>query len=225
MQVFKLTPKEYDFSSVQGITLKQLQQHYKLYEGYVSKMNEIWNIPNDAKEFKDSNATYSKMRSLKLGETFALDGVKLHQLYFQNMTGGFNNPTGEIIKLIKRDFNSYENFLQYFKNVGLAVRGWAILAIDPLDNRLHVFGSDAHDVGAVWESYPLLIMDVYEHAYFMDFGTDRSKYIDTFIKNINWRIVNGRLQKYNMIKSAVDSMRHVENPSIYPMWTIKDDED
>jgi Fe-Mn family superoxide dismutase len=223
--VFKLTPKEYDFSSVQGITLKQLQQHYKLYEGYVSKMNEIWNIPNDAKEFKDSNATYSKMRSLKLGETFALNGVKLHQLYFQNMTGGFNNPTGEIIKLIKRDFNSYENFLQYFKNVGLAVRGWAILAIDPLDKRLHVFGSDAHDVGAVWNSYPLLIMDVYEHAYFMDFGTDRSKYIDTFIKNINWRIVNGRLQKYDMIKSAVDSVRHVENPSIYPMWTIKDDED
>lgn len=223
--MFKLTPKEYDFSSVQGITLKQLQQHYKLYEGYVSKMNEIWNIPNDAKEFKDSNATYSKMRSLKLGETFALDGVKLHELYFQNMTGGFNNPTGEIIKLIKRDFNSYENFLQYLKNVGLAVRGWAILAIDPLDNKLHVFGSDAHDVGAVWNSYPLLIMDVYEHAYFMDFGTDRSKYIDTFIKNINWRIVNGRLQKYNMIKSAADSMRHLENPSIYPMWTIKDDED
>lgn len=223
--MFKLTPKEYDFSSVQGITLKQLQQHYKLYEGYVSKMNEIWNIPNDAKEFKDSNATYSKMRSLKLGETFALDGVKLHELYFQNMTGGFNNPTGEIIKLIKRDFNSYENFLQYLKNVGLAVRGWAILAIDPLDNKLHVFGSDAHDVGAVWDSYPLLIMDVYEHAYFMDFGTDRSKYIDTFIKNINWRIVNSRLQKYNMIKSAADSMRHLENPSIYPMWTIKDDED
>lgn len=223
--MFKLTPKEYDFSSVQGITLKQLQQHYKLYEGYVSKMNEIWNIPNDAKEFKDSNATYSKMRSLKLGETFALDGIKLHQLYFQNMTGGFNNPTGEIIKLIKRDFNSCENFLQYFKNVGLAVRGWAILAIDPLDNRLHVFGSDAHDVGAVWDSYPLLVMDVYEHAYFMDFGTDRNKYIDTFIKNINWRIVNGRLQKYDMIKSAVDSVRHVENPSIYPMWTIKDDED
>lgn len=223
--MFKLTPKEYDFSSVQGITLKQLQQHYKLYEGYVSKINEIWNIPNDAKEFKDSNTTYSKMRSLKLGETFALNGVKLHQLYFQNMTGGFNNPTGEIIKLIKRDFNSCENFLQYFKNVGLAVRGWAILAIDPLDNRLHVFGSDAHDVGAVWDSYPLLVMDVYEHAYFMDFGTDRSKYIDTFIKNINWRIVNGRLQKYDMIKSAVDSVRHVENPSIYPMWTIKDDED
>lgn len=223
--MFKLTPKEYDLSSVRGITLRQLQQHYKLYEGYVSKMNEIWNIPNDAKEFKDSNATYSKMRSLKLGETFALNGVKLHQLYFQNMTGGFNNPTGEIIKLIRRDFNSYENFLQYFKNVGLAVRGWAILAIDPLDNKLHAFGSDAHDVGAVWNSYPLLVMDVYEHAYFMDFGTDRSKYIDTFIKNINWRIVSSRLQKYNMIKSAADSMRHVENPSIYPIWTIKDDED
>lgn len=222
--MFKLTPKEYNFSSVQGITLKQLQEHYKLYEGYVSKINEIWNIPNNAKDFQNSNATYSKMRSLKLGETYALDGVKLHELYFQNMTGASNNPAGEIVRLIKREFNSYENFLEYLKEVGLAVRGWAILAIDPLDNRLHIFGSDAHDVGAVWNSYPLLVMDVYEHAYFMDFGTDRKKYIDTFIKNVNWRVVNSRLKEYNLIKAAADSTRNLKNAPLYPTWTIKGDD-
>ncbi|WP_376774528.1 superoxide dismutase [Clostridium thailandense] len=222
--MFKLTPKEYNFSSVQGMTLKQLQQHYKLYEGYVSKMNEIWNIPNNAKDFPNSNSTYSKMRSLKLGETYALDGVKLHELYFQNMTGDFNNPAGEIVKLIKRDFGSFEDFLGYLKEVGLSVRGWAILAIDPLDNRLHVFGSDAHDVGAVWNSYPLLVMDVYEHAYFLDFATDRSKYIDIFIKNINWKVVNQRLRQYNLIKAAADSTRNLKNVPLYPVWALKGDD-
>lgn len=217
-----LIPQKYNFSTVKGITKKQLEEHYKLYTGYVTKVNEIWGTTVDAKSFGESNPTFSKMRSLKLGETYAVDGVKLHQMYFENMTGGYNKPTADILNLIKRDFKTYENFLEYFKSVGLAMRGWAILAIDPLDNKLHVFGSDAHDVGAVWNSIPLLIMDVYEHAYFMDFGTDRKKYIDTFIENINWQVVNNRLQKYNMIKSVMASLRNLDNISIYPMWNLPD---
>lgn len=220
--MFNLAAKEYDFSTVKGITSKQLQQHYKLYQGYVTKLNEIWSIPNNLKEFNDSNTTYSRMRSLKLGETFALDGVKLHQLYFENITGGFNKITDDIVNMIKRDFESYENFMRYFKNVGLSVRGWTILAVDPLDSKLHVFGADAHDVGAVWNAFPILVMDVYEHAYFMDFGTDRGKYIDSFINNINYRIVDRRLQKYKMIKAAEDSMRNNVNVDMYPTWSIKD---
>lgn len=220
-----LTPKKYNFSTVKGITQKQLEEHYKLYNGYVAKVNEIWGTTNDARSFGESNPTYSKMRSLKLGETYAVDGVKLHQMYFENMTGEFNTPSGNILNLIKRDFSNLENFLEYFKSVGLAMRGWAVLAIDPLDNKLHVFGSDAHDVGAVWNSFPLLIMDVYEHAYFLDFGTDRKKYIDTFIKNINWQIVNERLQKYNMVKGVMTSLRNLDNAPIYPIWSLEDNEE
>lgn len=186
----------YDFSKVKGISQNQLQQHYKLYEGYINKLNEIWNMPVDADNYGQGNSTYSPMRSLKLGETYALDGVKLHQLYFENMVGGNNKPFGPILNLIIRDFKSYENFLKYLKNVGLSMRGWAVLAIDPLDNKLHIIGSDAHDVGAIWLSCPVLVMDVYEHAYMIDFGIDRSKYIDRFIENINWAVVNNRLARY-----------------------------
>lgn len=221
--MFKLAQREYNFSSVKGMTSKQIQEHYKLYIGYVNKLNEIWNKTNDAKSYGESSPTYSEMRSLKLGETFALDGVKLHQLYFENITGGANTPTGEIVNLIKRDFGSYENFLQYLKSAGLAMRGWVVLAIDPLDNKLHIFGSDAHDVGAIWSAFPLMIMDVYEHAYFLDFGTDRKKYIDTFIENINWQIVNNRLQKYNLMKSVMESVRNLPNPLIYPVWNLSED--
>jgi superoxide dismutase, Fe-Mn family len=215
--LFKLEPKTYDFSRVKGITLKQLEEHYKLYTGYINKLNEIWNMPVDAKSYGEGNPTYSNMRSLKLGETYALDGVKLHELYFQIMTAGYKAPQGEIANLIIRDFKSLENFYDYLKKVGTSVRGWAVLVIDPIDNKLHIIGSDAHDTGAVWCSYPLLVLDVYEHAYFLDFGTDRKKYIDVFLNNINWGEVNTRLKKYYSIRPFLQSSRNGDDKFVYPM--------
>jgi Fe-Mn family superoxide dismutase len=210
----------FNFSTVKGITENQLKQHYKLYSGYVKKLNELWNFPVEAEGYGEGNSTYSNMRSLKLGETYALDGVTLHQLYFENICNNFKKPYGEILNLIKRDFISFENFKEYLTNVGLSMRGWAILIIDPIDNKLHITGSDAHDVGALWNCCPLMVMDVYEHAYFIDFETDRKKYIQIFIENINWKVVNERIQKYYLTKSALDSFRCIGNSSIYPRWCI-----
>lgn len=194
--MYNMKPEIFNLNSVEGISIRQLEEHYKLYVGYVNKLNEIWSVPYMDNDFTGSNPTYSKMRSLKLGETYALNGVKLHELYFENMTNGNNNPSGVLLNSIENQFSSYENFISYFTNVGLAVRGWVVLCIDPIDNRLHIIGSDLHDQGAVWLSYPILVMDVYEHAYFMDFGTDKAKYMDTFIKNLNWDVLNERLQRY-----------------------------
>ncbi|MBU5227777.1 superoxide dismutase [Clostridium senegalense] len=194
--MYNMKPEIFNLNSVEGISIRQLEEHYKLYVGYVNKLNEIWSVPYMDNDFTGSNPTYSKMRSLKLGETYALNGVKLHELYFENMTNGNNNPSGVLLNAIEDQFSSYENFISYFTNVGLAVRGWVVLCIDPIDNRLHIIGSDLHDQGAVWLSYPILVMDVYEHAYFMDFGTDKAKYMDTFIKNLNWDVLNERLQRY-----------------------------
>ncbi|WP_061995177.1 superoxide dismutase [Clostridium sp. ATCC 25772] len=194
--MYNMKPETFNLNSVEGISIRQLEEHYKLYVGYVNKLNEIWSVPYMSNDFTGSNPTYSKMRSLKLGETYALNGVKLHELYFENITNGNNNPNGVLLDAIENQFSSYENFISYFTNVGLAVRGWVVLCIDPIDNRLHIIGSDLHDQGAVWLSYPILVMDVYEHAYFMDFGTDKAKYMDTFIKNVNWDVLNERLQRY-----------------------------
>lgn len=195
--MYNIKAQAFDFESINGISKKQLDEHYKLYVGYVNKLNEIWNTSYTPDNFTGSNATYSKMRSLKLGETYALDGVKLHQLYFQNMTGDNNTPNGPILDTITNQFSSYDNFISYLTNVGLSMRGWAILSIDSIDSKLHIIGSDAHDVGAIWLSYPILVMDLYEHAYFMDFGTDKGSYISTFIKNINWNILNERFKAHS----------------------------
>lgn len=194
--MYNLKPEIFDFSSVSGISAKQLDEHYKLYAGYVNKLNQIWSVQYVPSDFADSNATYSKMRSLKLGETYALDGVKLHNLYFENMTGGSSIPYGPVLNAIANEFSSYENFISCFTDVGLSMRGWVILSIDSIDNKFHIIGSDSHDTGAIWMSHPILVMDVYEHAYFMDFGSDRKKYISTFIKNINWKVLNKRFQNH-----------------------------
>ena len=201
--MYNLKPKTFDLETVKGISKKQLDEHYKLYTGYVNKLNEIWNTPYVPANYTDSNATYSKMRSLKLGETYSLDGVKLHDLYFENMTGGNNIAYGPILNAITNRFSSYDEFISYLTNVGLSMRGWAVLTIDLLDNQLHVIGSDSHDTGAIWQAIPILVMDVYEHAYFMDFGTDRKKYISTFIENINWTVLNYRYENY------ISSMRYM----------------
>jgi Fe-Mn family superoxide dismutase len=92
------------------------------------------------------------------------------------------------------------------------MRGWAILSIDSIDNRFHIIGSDLHDTGAVWLSYPILVMDLYEHAYFMDFGTNKEKYISTFVKNINWNILNDRFKKYVFSMQAMNMNRNNYSP-------------
>ncbi|MHB9944473.1 amino acid ABC transporter substrate-binding protein [Clostridium botulinum] len=198
-----IVTKKYPFDNVKGISLKQLTEHYKLYDGYVNMINKIWSIPNNSKDFKDSNATFSKLRCIKLGESYALDGVKLHELYFQNMTSGHIPINGPILDKILEDFNSVENFTELFKETGKSMRGWVVLGIDPLDKKLHIFGSDSHDNGAIWLAYPLLVMDVYEHAYFMDFGTDKGKYMDAFLQNVNWNLINNRLGMYYTLINAL----------------------
>ncbi len=213
--MYNIKPETFDFQSVKGISMKQLDEHYKLYVGYVTRLNEIWNTPYIPSNYTGSNSTYSKMRSLKLGETYALDGVKLHELYFENMTKGTNTPYGTLLGAIIEQFSSYENFISYLTNVGLSMRGWAVLTIDSIDNKLHIIGSDLHDKGAVWLSWPVLVMDVYEHAYFMDFGTDKAKYIATFIENINWDVINERFRKYMASMQVMKMKRYINYPEGY----------
>lgn len=194
-----LEAKTFDASKIKGISAKQIEEHLKLYKGYVTKVNELSKSDKDANNFKGSNPTYSAMRSLKLGETFALNGAILHELYFENISCTSDSKClahGKMLDLIEEDFCEYEAFIKYLKEAALSIRGWAIVAIDSISHTLRVIGADAHDVGALWSSYPLLVIDVYEHAYFMDFGTDRAKYLDTIIENINWEVVEKRLAKH-----------------------------
>lgn len=182
--------KELKYKELPGLSAKQLNEHHVLYEGYIKKINEIREklslIDRSA-----SNATYSDYRELKLEGSFALNGVILHELYFANL-GGDGVPSKSIEDRLISDFGSFQDWQQDLIACGIAARGWVILAED-VDGTLKHFLCDLHNQGAIWGYKPILALDVYEHAYFMDYGTNRKEYIGSFIKNLNWKVIESNL--------------------------------
>lgn len=191
----ELTPKSLKYKSLPGLSEKQLSEHHDvLYAGYVKKVNEIRSKMKSVK-YDEANATFSDLRELKVEETFALNGARLHEWYFDNMTAEVNKPNGAIAKLLNRDFCSTEAWATEFAAMGIAARGWVVLGYDLATGELLNVLCDLHNQGGVWGVLPLLVLDVYEHAYFLDYATARKKYIEQFMKNIDWEEINNRLEK------------------------------
>lgn len=178
-----------------GFSDRQILEHFNvLYKGYVNKVNEIRGKLHDANR-SEANATYSEFRILKKAETYALDGVILHELYFNNLGGPGGIPHGSLLRRIEDDYGSFDNWVKDFIATGMAARGWAVLAYDPRDNRLHNFLQDAHDEGVIANARAILVMDVYEHAYFIDYGTRKRDYITSFMQNVDWMAAERRWDK------------------------------
>ncbi|MEM2899637.1 MAG: superoxide dismutase [Thermoplasmata archaeon] len=189
----KYEPIKLKFKSLNGISANQIEQHFEgLYKKYVAKLNEI-NERLTKADYTNPNATYSEVRELKLEQTFALDAVILHEHYFNNL-GGDGNPKGNVIERIKNDFGSFEAWKNDFNASGMSARGWVVLRYNKRSNSLNNISCDAHNQGGIWNATPLLVLDVYEHAYMIDFGVKRKDYLDAFWKNIDWNTVNDRFE-------------------------------
>jgi len=184
-------PLKQQLLSMLGLSARQIQEHYKLYQNYINKTNEI-RLKLRTVDPGEANSIYSTFRSLKTSESYAVEGYKLHELYFDNLGGRGGPATGPILEALVRDFGSYEFWEKDFRYTGLASRGWAILGYDYDDCHLHNYGLDTHNEGAVIRFEPVLVLDVYEHAYFLDYGTNRASYIDAFFRNVDWLVVNSR---------------------------------
>ena len=184
----ELKPLLYPADSLRGISQKTVEIHHsKLYAGYVNKSNEISEKLGELRKNDkvEGNQIYSELRGLKQGETFARNGMYLHENYF-SILGGNGNPKGEVLKAIEEKFGSFEDFKTYFSACGMAARGWAILCWDMNEKRLMQYNCDAQNHGGVWGCVPIIALDVYEHSYFIDTGSDRATYIKAFFDNLNW---------------------------------------
>ncbi len=178
--------------TLQGISPRQIKEHYDiLYKGYVNSVNEIHNILTTVSR-ADQNPRYTGYRELKVEETYNMDGVTWHELYFNNLGGQGSRPSEFLLNSIQKDFGSYASWETDFRAAAAASRGWAVLSFDKRDGRMHNYLLDAHNVGVVNTSIPILVIDVYEHAYFIDYGARRAPYIDAFMSNIDWGVVNLR---------------------------------
>jgi len=182
---------------MQGFSEKSITEHLKLYQGYVNKYNEIMEkIENmNENEIKEGNATFSQIRELKIELTFALGGIKNHEIYFYNLGGDGGKPEGELLKQIEKDFGSFERWYAEFRGTALSARGWAWLVWDKDLKRLFNIIGDSQNTFLVWNAKPILALDMYEHAYWLDFQTNRAAYIDAFFKNIDWKNVEERFGK------------------------------
>lgn len=185
-------PLPFDPEKLDGISAKTLAIHHdKLYAGYVAKADEVSKKLTELAKSGTAagNATYSELRALKDAETFAVNGVYLHEWYFDVLGGdGATGQAPELIKALADKWGTLENGLKYFSECAMAARGWSVLCWDTKAGKLKHYNGDAHNQGGVWGCLPVIVLDVYEHAYFIDFGSDKKAYIEAFWKNFNWAI-------------------------------------
>ena len=180
-----------------GISRTTVEAHYKLYQGYVNKRNEILARLAEI-DLGAANQVFSDVRSLKVELTFAIGGIKNHEIYFEHLGGHGGDPDGPISVLIRRDFGSVDAWRSDLKASGMAGRGWAWTAYDWDEQRLLNVVGDAQNTYPIWNATPLVALDVYEHAYFIDFGTDRASYINAFFNNLDWAVVNDWVLRYGI---------------------------
>jgi Fe-Mn family superoxide dismutase len=195
----EITPRQLKpaLLELDGISRESVEAHFKLYEGYVNKRNEIMG-KLDELDVASANQVYSEVRALKVDLSFAIGGIKNHEIYFDHLGGGGGEPDGAIRELIFRDFGSVENWRADLKATGMAGRGWAWTAYDWDEGRLFNYIGDAQNTFPVWNATPLVALDVYEHAYFLDFQTDRASYIEAFFANLDWNVVNEWVEGYQI---------------------------
>ncbi len=181
---------------MQGFGETLLKNHFTLYQGYVANTNKVLDsLGQMLKENKTAVPEYAELKR-RLGWEF--NGMRLHELYFDNLGGkSLLNKGGKLAQGLIDNFGSIENWEKDFKATGsMRGIGWCALYQDTADSRLINFWINEHDVSHPAGCNPLLIMDVFEHAFMIDYGLKRADYIEAFMKNINWSIVENRLEQY-----------------------------
>ena len=190
-ELTKIEPINFSYNT-NAVSKETFDQHILLYNGYVKKTNTISSelykkgaAPSDENEF----------RGLKTGETYCLDGVILHEEYFRGMTTAKTAPMEKTKELLNQCFGSCDDFISALKTCAAAARGWCVAAYDQRTKSLRLFMQDTHDTGVVAAAFPILVLDVYEHAYYLDYKTNKGKYIDAYVESIDWRRVEACVEK------------------------------
>ena len=190
--------KKYDqlVGNLTGFSPKQVEQHLKLYEGYVKKINEIRaeieKIPF-AERKANSNFSYGKFSELKRRESVPYNGVYLHEMYFDNLGGPASAPAADLAKAIEGSFGSQSNWEEDLRACAeTATGGWVLLTYDRIDGKLHHNQVWEHSNGIMINQEHLLALDTWEHAFMIDFGTDKKSYLGAVLQNVKWKVVAER---------------------------------
>lgn len=194
-------PKQFNLSGLNGISDQTLEMHFKLYEGYVKETNNlserISKFLEDGKVDQEEMPAYSEL-TRRLG--FEYNGMVLHEYYFGNMKQGGNvdpDKTSAFYRAAGQSFGNYDIWKADFVGIGkMRGVGWAICYQNPANGRISNHWITLHETGNVSGFLPVLVMDVWEHAYLLDYKpAERPKYIEAFFSNIDWQSCEARLTK------------------------------
>lgn len=190
------TAKDYgSLIGMGGFSETLLKNHFTLYQGYVTNTNKLMDLL--AAMLKEGKVGTPEYAELKRRMGFEFNGMRLHEHYFGNLGGTkAMDRAGKLGRKLAEDFGSYEDWERDFKGTGMMRGiGWAILYQDNVTGKLFNQWINEHETGHLAGCTPLLVMDVFEHAFITDYGLKRADYIEAFFKNINWGVVEGRLKQ------------------------------
>lgn len=179
------------------ISLKAFTVHNNLYNNYVKKVNQINDTLARDPKYNTSNQVYSNFRELKFEYSYALSSTSLHEMYFYNITKSDSEIGPNTLKIISDNYGSFDNWVKDFTATCKACRGWTIFAYEQRTKKFNNILLDTHDNGLIINIFPLIVFDGYEHAYYIDYLSDKDAYISKFIENINWNAIENRV---NLLK-------------------------
>lgn len=190
-----MTHTAHDFShllgTLKGISDAQLEAHFGLYQGYVNKLNEIEEKLMTADRAL-SNYSYGEYSELRRREAVAFNGTYLHQLYFENLSGTASTPSDTLRAAIESAFGSMEAWEKDIRAAAASTPGWVLLTYNKVDGTLHHYIMYEHHIGFPVHQEVLLALDCWEHAFMIDYGTKKADYLNAFVSNLNWEVVNQR---------------------------------
>ena len=195
-----LKPKDFEFESFKSVTKKPFETHRDvLYQNYVKTYNDIMNLIQDTDFAKiKGKVPNSNFAHLKRRVVWAANGAYLHELYFGNISGKNTKPGKCTLQLIKEDFNTLKNFKDHFNSTAFVPpSGWAVWGYSLYSNNTDIVAIENHQNNCPAGFLPILVLDMWEHAYWADHLSDKAKYIEEFWQDIDWDTVEERCQKIN----------------------------
>ena len=182
---------------IEGFSHKLLKNHFELYEGYIKNSNKL--LIHLDELFRNGQTDTIEFSEIKRRLAFELNGIKLHEYYFENMKKDTNkqeDKDSSLFEKIKDEFGSYQDWKKSFQaTVSLRGVGWAMVIYDPAVDRIWNTWVTEHHIGHIAGTTPLLVLDLWEHAMLLDYGSDRALYLEAFFNVIDWSVIQERYEK------------------------------
>lgn len=182
----------YLIGQLPGMTDRQVETHLGLYAGYVKKLNEIQEKLKTV-EPTESNYSYGAFSELKRREVVAFNGSYLHQTYFENLTPKpQSDQLADFLKAVDQSWGSWDKFVADIKGSAASTPGWVMLTKNQVDGLLHTYILFEHNINFPVHNNIVMALDCWEHAFAIDYGTDKPKYVENFLKVVDWEVVAKR---------------------------------